>query len=150
MNARTIFLYFAIFAASPLSAREKTDVIFMKNGDKITCEIKSLRSSTLYISVDYILNTQSVDWSKVDHIYSKQLFIVTMRDGTVYTGALHSPEGAEQRQQRGASSTETNEPFVFGQRLVVVDQDFVSDTAGVPILGICCTSTFSDIHIFRW
>jgi hypothetical protein len=95
MNPKTTFLYLAILAALPLSAREKTDVIVMKNGDKITCEIKSLRSNTLYVSVDYILNTQSVDWSKVDHIYSKQLFIVTMQDGTVYTGVLHSPEGAD-------------------------------------------------------
>jgi len=98
MNPRTIFLYLTILAAFPLSAREKTDVLVLKNGDKITCEIKSLRSNTLYISVDYILNTQSVDWSKVDHIDSKQLFILTMQDGTVYTGVLHSPEGAEQRQ----------------------------------------------------
>lgn len=65
-----------VLFCSPLFAREKADVIIMKNKDRITCEVKGLDSGTLYISVDYILNTSSVDWSKVDHIESKQLFIV--------------------------------------------------------------------------
>src|SRR5215471_20415539 len=82
----------AIFLASSLAAREQTDVIVMKNGDRITCEIKGLRSNTLYISVNYILTTLSVDWTKVDHVQSKQLFLVRTQDGTVYTGALSTPK----------------------------------------------------------
>jgi len=81
----------AVFLVSPLFAREQTDVIVMKNGDHITCEIKGLRSNTLYISVSYILTTLSVDWSRVDHVQSKQLFLVRTQDGTVYTGALSTP-----------------------------------------------------------
>lgn len=91
MNLRMLALFPALLAVWPLPAREKSDVIVMKNGDKITCEVKGLSSNTLYISVDYILNTLSVDWTKVDHIESKQLFLVTTQDGTVYTGALSTP-----------------------------------------------------------
>lgn len=91
MNFKRIFFTTAILAVWPLSAREKSDVIVMKNGDRITCEVKSLSSNTLYISVDYILNTLSVDWTKVDHIDSKQLFLVKTQDGAVYTGALSTP-----------------------------------------------------------
>ena len=47
MNLRTIALSAALLAVSPLPGREKSDVIVMKNGDKITCEVKSLRSNTL-------------------------------------------------------------------------------------------------------
>jgi Protein of unknown function, DUF481 len=92
MTFRLLLLSVAIFSSSPLFGREKTDVIVMKNGDHITCEIKGLRSNTLYISVSYILNTLSVDWSNVDHIESKQLFLVRTQDGTVYTGSLSTPE----------------------------------------------------------
>jgi len=91
-----ILFFIAVIAARPLHAREKSDVIIMKNGDRITCEIKTLRSDTLYIKVDYILSTLSVNWKKVDHIESKQLFLITTRDGTVYTGKLSTrktPEG---------------------------------------------------------
>jgi uncharacterized protein DUF481 len=92
MNARTIVLWGALFLAAPLLARDKSEVIIMRNGDRITCEIKGLDADTLFISVDYILSTQSVDWSKVDHVESKQLFIVKTQDGSVYSGTLSTPE----------------------------------------------------------
>src|SRR5260370_6836488 len=92
MKFRLLLLCTAISSPFPLFAREKTDVIIMKNGDHISCEIKGLRSNTLYISVDYILSTLSVDWTKVDHVQSKQLFLVRTQDGTVYTVALSTPE----------------------------------------------------------
>ena len=92
MKILSLLICAAVFFPSPLVGREKTDMIVMKNGDHITCEIKGLRSNTLYISVDYILSTLSVDWTKVDHVQSKQLFLVRTQDGTVYTGALSTPE----------------------------------------------------------
>jgi len=97
MKLKWILLCMAIVPGTPILARDKIDIIVMKNGDKITCEIKGLRSNTLYISVDYILSTLSVDWSKVDHIESKQLFIVTTQDGTIYTGAISTPESSAAR-----------------------------------------------------
>jgi hypothetical protein len=92
MNFRVILLCAAILVADPVWAREKTDIIIMKNGDRITCEIKGLLSNTLYISVSYILGTLSVDWDRVDHLESHQLFLVKTQDGTVYTGALSTPK----------------------------------------------------------
>jgi hypothetical protein len=86
MNLRITLIFAGFLIVSPLMAREKSDVIVMKNGDKITCEVKGLSSNTLYISVDYILNTLSVDWTRVEHIDSKQLFLVKTQDGTVYKG----------------------------------------------------------------
>jgi len=80
--------------ATSVFAREKSDVIVMRNGDRITCEIKGLDADTLYISVDYILSTLSVNWSKVDHVESKQLFIVKTQEGLVYSGTLSTSETA--------------------------------------------------------
>ena len=115
MNLRMIALFAALLAVCPLPAREKSDVIVMKNGDKITCEVKGLSSNTLYISVDYILNTLSVDWTKVDHIESKQLFLVTTQDGTVYTGALSTP-ATEARRPLQIEVRETSERRVALER----------------------------------
>jgi len=92
MKFRGILLCAVMLAALPLLARKNDDVILMKNGDRITCEIKGLRSNTLYISVPYILGTLSVDWTRVDRIESKQLFLVKTQDGTVYTGVLSTAE----------------------------------------------------------
>lgn len=89
---KPIPLCFFLLLTMPLAAREKTDVLVMKNGDHITCEIKGLDSGTLYIKIDYILSTLSLDWSKVDHVESKQLFIITTQGGSVYSGAISVPE----------------------------------------------------------
>ena len=98
MSKRTLFLSIAfLMCAVPLFARPKTDVLIMKNGDHLTCEIKGLQDGVLYASFDYILSTQSVQWSKVAYIESKQLFIVKTVDGSVYTGTLSTVETEEKR-----------------------------------------------------
>ena len=60
-------------------------------GDRLTCEVKSLGADTLSISLDYAAGTVSINWAKVDHIESKQLFLVKTQDGLVYSGSLSTP-----------------------------------------------------------
>ena len=97
MNMRTAVLISVLLVAMPLLAREKNDVLVMKNGDHLTCEIKGLEAGVVYVSLEYILGTSSVQWSKVDHVESSQLFIVKTEDGLVYTGALSSSRLAGDR-----------------------------------------------------
>jgi Protein of unknown function, DUF481 len=92
MNIRTLILSSVLLAALPVCAREKTDVLVMKNGDHMTCQVKGLNGGVLYVSFDYIDGTTSLQWSKVAHLESNQLFIVTTEDGSVYTGRLNTPE----------------------------------------------------------
>jgi hypothetical protein len=98
MSVRTVVLSFTLLlAATPMFARTKTDVLVMKNGDRLTCEIKGLDDGVLYASFDYILGTSSVQWSKVAYIESKQLFIVKTTEGFVYTGTLGTAEVEDKR-----------------------------------------------------
>jgi len=92
MNNRTFILITLLLLAAPLFGRDKTDVLVMKNGDRMTCQIKGLNGGVLYVSFDYIDGTTSVQWSKVAHLESNQLFIVKTEDGAVYTGKLKTPE----------------------------------------------------------
>jgi len=96
MNLRRCLLRAVILIAWPATAREKTDVLVMRNSDRLTCEIKGLSADALYISLDYALGTMSINWFKVDHLESKQLFLVKTQDGEVYSGTLSMPktEGA--------------------------------------------------------
>jgi hypothetical protein len=86
-----------LLAGTLLAARDKSDVIVMKNGDRFTCEIKSLDSDVLYIKLDYMLGNQSVDWAKVDHVESKQMFLVKTQSGRVYSGTLSTTTTADSR-----------------------------------------------------
>lgn len=97
MKARIVVAALTLLSAVPLFARDKTDTLVMKNGDRLTGEIKGLDAGVLYVSFDYILGTSSVQWSKVAHIESKQLFIVKTADGSVYAGTLSTAETEEKR-----------------------------------------------------
>ena len=100
MSIRALILSSSLLLAVPLLARDKTDVLVMKNGDRMTCEIKGLDAGILYVSFDYIDGTASVDWSKVARLESTQLFIVKTQDGSMYTGGLATPESAADRPVR--------------------------------------------------
>lgn len=84
MNHKLRVLGFLLLFALPLLAREKSDVLVMRNGDHLTCAIKSLEADTLSISLDYAAGTISINWGKVDHIESNQLFLVKTQDGLAW------------------------------------------------------------------
>ena len=92
MNRHSVILCCVLLLATPAFARQSTDIVVMKNGDRLTGEIKGLNAGVLYMSMDYILGTSSVDWSKVSHLESKQLFLVKAEDGSVYTGTLNTTD----------------------------------------------------------
>jgi len=88
MKTHYLFLSLALFSTIPLFARQKTDLLVMNNGDRITCEVKSLNAGVLTIALDYVDGTVSVDWSKVAHLESTQLFVVLTQDGSSHEGTL--------------------------------------------------------------
>ena len=112
--------------AAPLLARESTDVIIMKNGDHLTGEIKGLDSGVLYISMNYILGTSQVQWSNVDHIESKQLFLVKTEDGSVYTGTLSTAEATAGRPV-SIAVVEAPDKQVVLEKAKVVQMDMTSE-----------------------
>jgi hypothetical protein len=87
---RVIIFSCLLLLCPRLFAREKTDVIVMKNGDRITGEIKGLSAGVLSLKLSYAQGTIAVEWSQVAHLESNQLFLVKAQDGTVYTGKLSS------------------------------------------------------------
>jgi hypothetical protein len=60
----------------------------MKNGDKITCEIRSLEQGQLTVKQPYANSTVVLDWAQVDHIQTNQPFVVIDTKGDAYSGAL--------------------------------------------------------------
>jgi hypothetical protein len=125
MNLRAVIIVF-LFMVAPLLARDSTDVIIMKNGDHLTGEIKGLDSGVLYFSLKYILGTSQVQWSKVDHIESKQLFLVKTEDGLVFTGTLSTAEVANGRPM-SIEVVETPAKQVVLERQTVVQMDQTSE-----------------------
>jgi hypothetical protein len=81
-------LYLLLACNAFASSRQKTDIIYMLNGDKITGEIQSLTKGQLSIKPDYASSSILLDWTKVDHLESSQLFVITDPRGNLYAGSL--------------------------------------------------------------
>src|SRR5271157_5338361 len=94
INMGAFLLSCLLLLATPLFARESTDIIVMKNGDHLTGEIKGLNNGVRYVSMEYILGTSSLQWSKVARLESKQLFLVKTADGSVYMGTINTANTA--------------------------------------------------------
>ena len=93
LNARAAIVLFALaFCPRPSFARDAKDLLVMENGDRFTCEIKSLQSGILKVNLDYVDGTISVDWLKVAHLESNYLFILNLQDGSLYTAKVMSRE----------------------------------------------------------
>jgi hypothetical protein len=75
-KSRAFLFSCVLLAAAPVFARNSTDVVVMKNGDRMTGQVKSLNAGILSVSLDYVNGTISVDWSEVAHLESSQLFVV--------------------------------------------------------------------------
>jgi len=122
MNIGAAILSFALLLPTPLFARASTDVIVMKNGDRLTGEIKGLNDGVLYMSMEYILGTSSVQWSKVARLESKQLFLVKTEDGSVYTGTLHTSNTPGARPvEIQVAGTSGKEVVIDSSRIVQMD-----------------------------
>lgn len=88
-------LLIAISVIPPASAREKTDVVILKNGDRITCEIKNLARGILTVKTDS-MSTVEIKWQDVEKITSNYLFTVQDNEGRIYAGKLQ-PAAEKQR-----------------------------------------------------
>jgi hypothetical protein len=71
--------------------RDKTDVVTLRNGDRISGDIVSLEFGILTLKTDN-MSTLSIEWPAVRSITSKFGFAIERNDGTKYHGAISTTE----------------------------------------------------------
>lgn len=86
---KTIYLALVLISALSTSAhaRDKTDVVYLTNGDRITGEIKQLQHGKLQLSTES-LGTVRIEWDDVLRVESDFQFQFERTDGTRITGRL--------------------------------------------------------------
>jgi len=86
--ARLVWLTLAaILLISPDVWAQKVDVVRLKNGDRLTCEITNLEQGVLTVSTDP-LGTVKIHWGQIESLVSPRGFMVQMATGFRYYGAL--------------------------------------------------------------
>ncbi len=79
----------------------KTDVVTLKNGDRITGEVKSLDRGRLRYSTDS-MGTIYIEWDDVQTLVSKHFYRVQLSNGRRYFGDLSDAGGQETLAVTGA------------------------------------------------
>jgi len=93
MNNRSVLqrlggLVLILFWVVSVNAARDDDVVILKNGDRMTGEIKSLQRGELLFKAGYMAESVRLDWTKVQWLQSKSQFLIYLTNGQRYTGAL--------------------------------------------------------------
>ena len=74
-------------AAARAALADKTDIVYLRNGDRVTCEIKDMERGRLKVSTDS-MGTIYIEWKDVERVTSKELYVIEQQDGTRLNGSL--------------------------------------------------------------
>ncbi len=117
-----LYLLMVVMGAGFIQA-QKTDVVIMKNGDKITGEIKKMDRGLLKYSTDD-MGTIFIEWPKVAAVFSKNRFEVETENGQKFFGYLQ--KSSEKGEIRVTSQNSKNSlPIDSVIRIIPMEQKFL-------------------------
>jgi hypothetical protein len=132
----SLVLLFTVTSAlmnTPLLARDKTDVVILKNGDHVTGEIKSLQRGRLSLSTDS-MGTVAIEWEDIEQVTSQWVFEVETETGLRTFGSLAPTAEPETMEIIGESSRNTlNQTSVV--RLTQIEASIWAQLEGYVDLG---------------
>ncbi len=80
--------------SAPLAWAERTDIVILTNGDRITGEIKNLEAGLLRYKTD-TMGTVMIEWRFIETIITDQQQVIETADGQRWLGKLQKPEDEE-------------------------------------------------------
>jgi hypothetical protein len=77
--------------------KRNDDVVFLKNGDRMTGEIKSLLHGELRFKASYMAEAVRLDWAKVERLESKDRYLIYLTSGKLFSECLRlTPSNASE------------------------------------------------------
>ncbi len=89
-----VFVIAFLFLASEAVQAEKTDVLYLQNGDRITGEIKSLFRGKLEFKTDH-MGTIFIEWDDIREIVSTTGHAIELANGQRFFGPLKKSENTD-------------------------------------------------------
>ncbi|HXV14648.1 MAG TPA: DUF481 domain-containing protein [Candidatus Krumholzibacteria bacterium] len=147
-----ILLASATCLPAPGEARQKTDLVFLSNGDRMTGEITQLDRGILKLKTNDI-GTLSIEWEDVDSLNSVYQFRVEDHAGAKYFGAIFlNKRGVLEVIQGGGSEQVPHEDVVA---ITPLEASFWQQLDGSIAIGFSYTKSnslaqlTSDIYVRR-
>jgi putative salt-induced outer membrane protein YdiY len=122
------------------SARAKTDLVFLNNGDRMTGEIKQLDRGILKLSTNDI-GTLNIEWEDVDSLNSVYQFRVEDHVGTKYFGAIFLTHDGMLQVIKGGQAEEASQINVVA--ITPLEASFWQQLDGSISLGFSYTKSNS-------
>lgn len=139
---RFLLLFVAIVVCSSHAfAKRKDDVVILKNGDRMTGEIKSLQQGELRFKAGYMADSVRLDWTQVESLQSKDLFQILLKDGQLFTDELRIlPGSSTDNFLIGGSKSPLKVPMINVVRILPIEGSFWSQLTGSIDFGFNFTS----------
>jgi putative salt-induced outer membrane protein YdiY len=83
-----LIIFLNLLLVGTALAKNVDDVVVLKNGDRLTGEIKGLQRGELRIKSDYMAEAVRLDWAKVERLESKSTFMIWLVDGKLVTDVM--------------------------------------------------------------
>jgi putative salt-induced outer membrane protein YdiY len=114
--------FLAIFAllASAAASAEKTDVVILNNGDRLTGEIVALRRGLLEFSTD-TMGTVQIEWEEIARVESRALYEVDLESGARHFGSLQATAEPDRLAVRDAEGQVASLPVPETIRITPLD-----------------------------
>jgi putative salt-induced outer membrane protein YdiY len=83
--------FLAVSSSAEARSREKTDIVTLDNGDRVTCEILGLEYGQLQVKTS-AMGTLNIKWEEVASVQSKFVFDVEVLGAVHHYGTIAAPE----------------------------------------------------------
>jgi hypothetical protein len=136
------------FALSPAAAfgGPKVDTVRLKNGDRLSCEIKRLDTGVLTISTD-ALDTAYIHWGEVASVESPRWFEVTFESGSRLYGTLGTSAVAGELSIEDGGGVVETAPLSTVATIVPIGSSIWSRMDGGIDLGSSFTQANLETHV---
>jgi hypothetical protein len=138
-----------VLSAGRAFARPKTDHVVLKNGDRITCEIKQLARGKLKVKTDD-MGTIDIEWDKIGGMDSDFFFRVEDSNGLRVYGSIQITEDAEVLRVVGAVSVASLEKSTVVE-IFPIEKGFWDRLSGSLSIGFSYTKASEVAQLtFDW
>lgn len=119
------------------------DVVILKNGDRMTGEIKGLQRGELRFKASYMAESVRLDWTKVERLESNGKYLIFLIDGKLFTDSVRMMPSKPDEPDNFVIGQDANGPRVRQLdvlRLTPFETGFWSRLEGTVDLGFNFTS----------
>jgi Protein of unknown function, DUF481 len=137
---QTLLLALLIASSSISWAKRSDDVVILRNGDRMTGQIKGLQYGELRFKASYMADAVRLDWSKVERLESKDRYHIYLTDGKLFIESFNLIAADDDNFQIGNGHDAFRVRQMAVLRIAPIEPSFLKQLEGTVDFGFSFTS----------